>query len=128
MENELTLHKLNDDVLEYILSYLRMEDLELASEISPIFKKIIQERKWNFVDRYLRSTENLQENKCSPTPYSLHPNLSPKPFLNILRHHRFELSGNCRPAKRRGFLPVDEHRRGWRFARARQRDADIGVF
>jgi hypothetical protein len=37
-----------------------IDELEIASEISPIFKKIIQEKKWNFVDTHLPSKMSIK--------------------------------------------------------------------
>ena len=48
-------------------------------------------------------------------------------LVDVVDHQRLEVGGDVGAAQGAELLAVDEHRRGRRFAGARQRDADIGV-
>src|ERR1700722_13156214 len=50
-----------------------------------------------------------------------------EPALDVLDDDLLEIGGDRRAAQGRGFLAVDEDRRGRRFAGAGQRNADVGV-
>src|SRR4051812_35270180 len=47
--------------------------------------------------------------------------------LDIVDHHLLEIGGDRGTAQGHRLLAVDEHRRCWRLAGARQRDADVGM-